>query len=239
MRRFLALSSAIALTVMMSSFTYAQDEMVVDPFPEITIGLDGSRNNTGDDLDGTFISGVTFDMPSEAFNVVEDERTGEDQLTITVVGATGFGNFSLDNRLGIVSGGLGINSGSGAPATDLPTNFDFALNESVTFAFNQDLFITEVDLNDSLIPNFNELFEVGGVEIDGSNSGDIFSFINPDRPEGLFVAAGDGVLFRALNGDGNIASLTVQIAPPAVPEPSTAVLLVSLGMIGVARRRRK
>ena len=187
-----------------------------------------------------FISGVTFDMPSQAFNVVEDERTGEDQLTITVVAATGFGNFSLDNRLGIVSGGLGINSGSGAPATDLPTNFDFALNESVTFAFNQDLFITEVDLNNSLIPNLGEVFEVGGIEIDGNNPGDIFDFTaDPNRPEGLFVAAGDGVLFRALAGSGNIESLTVQIAPPAVPEPSTAVLLVSLGMIVAARRRRK
>ena len=62
MRRFLALSSAIALTVMMSSFTYAQDEMVVDPFPEITIELGRRGGTTGDELDDTVISGVTFDL---------------------------------------------------------------------------------------------------------------------------------------------------------------------------------
>ena len=249
MRRFLALSSAIALTVMMSSFTYAQDEMVVDPFPEITIEL-GRRETrtiprtTGDELDDTVITGVTFDMPSQAFDVLEDERTGEDQLTITVVGGTGLvpgtelNNSAVGTRFAII--GFGINSGPGAPGTDLPADFDSALNESVTFAFNQDLFITAIDLNSSLLGgSIDESFEVGGIEIDGNNPGDIFDFTDdPDRPEGLFVAAGDGVLFRALAGSGNIDSLTVQIAPP-VPEPSTAVLLVSLGMIGVARRRRK
>ena len=259
MRRFLALSSAIALTVMMSSFTYAQDEMVVDPFPEITIELGRRGGTTGDELDDTVISGVTFDMPSQAFNVVEDERTGEDRLTITVVGGTGLPGTELNNSpvgtaFAII--GFGIDSATGTPGTDLPSNFDSALNESVTFAFNQDLFITAIDLNSSLLGfSIGESFEVGGIEIDGNNPGDIFDFTaDPDRPEGLFVAAGDGVLFRALNGSGNIDSLTVQIAPPpavpgpsptvpepspAVPEPSTAVLLVSLGMIGVARRRRK
>lgn len=254
MRRFLALSSAIALTVMMSSFTYAQEEMDVDSFPQITIDFSGS-GDTGDLLDGASISSVTFDTPLGPFNVPEDERTGEDQLTIAVVGATGFGAFSFDNTLGFISQGLGINSGAGAPTADNPTNFDSGLNESVTFAFNQDLFITAIDLNNSLIGvgSAPEFFEVGGIEIDGNNPGDIFSFINADSPDGLFVAAGDGVLFLPTAGSANIDTLTVQIATPpevpepspapepsaAVPEPSTAVLLVSLGMIGVARRRRK
>ena len=221
--------------------------MVVDPFPEITIEFFNRNGNTGDFLDNVGLEDPTFTTP-----VLEDLRIGDDQLTISVIGLTGFGTFNLN---GGTSGllGLGINS------TGLDNDFDFdaSINESVTFAFNQDLFITAVDLNNSLlgVGSNPESFEVGGIEIDGNNPPDIFDFTaDPDRPEGLFVAAGDGVLFRALNGSGNIDSLTVQIAPPpavpgpsptvpepspAVPEPSTAVLLVSLGMIGVARRRRK
>ena len=241
MRRFLALSSAIALTVMMSSFTYAQEEMDVNPFPEIEIVflnepgsfILNTSPSTGFNLNGIGIQDVTFTTP-----VTEDLRTGDDQLTISVIGLTGTGTFNLSaGTAGTL--GFGINS-SGSDAA-----FDFdALDESVTFGFNQDLYITAVDLNNSLIGigSNPESFEVGGIEIDGNNPGDIFDFTaDPDRPEGLFVAAGDGVLFRALAGTGNLDSLTVQIAspPPAVHEPSAAVLLVSLGMIGVARRRRK
>ena len=253
MRRFLALSSAIALTVMMSSFTYAQvetvgEEMVAESFPEITIEFRNLRDaTTGDELDNIGLQDLTFTTP-----VIEDLRIGDDQLTISVIGLTGSGDFNLDRGVPTTLG-LGINSSG----LDNAFDFDALLNESVTFAFNQDLFITAVDLNGSLFPSdigLAEFFEVGGIEINGDNPGDIFSFINADSPDGLFVAAGDGVLFRALAGSGNIDSLTVQIAPPpavpgpspevpepspAVPEPSTAVLLVSLGMIGVARRRRK
>ena len=196
---------------------------------------------------GSVTAGATF-------NVAEDLR---EQLTITVVDATGVGALTFANTLGVVSQGLGINSGG----LDLPTQFETQLNESVTFAFNEDLFITEIDLNSTLIGvgTFPEFFEVGGVLIDGNNPGDVFSFVSADSPDGLFVAAGDGVLFQPIgsaNGGAttaNIDSLTVQIASPppeptptptpspspAVPEPSAAVLLVSLGMIGVARRRRK
>ena len=241
MRRFLALSSAIALTVMMSSCTYAQVEGGVDSFPEITIEFtngNGPNNglNTGSDLIGIGSqSNLPFTTP-----VDEDERTGDDQLTISVIALSGSGTFNLSR--GVVGTlGFGIDSSGSDSAFD----FDAANNESVTFAFNQDLFITQVDLNSSLTPGSNtETFEVGGIELNGAtgNFPDIFNLINDDSPNGLFVAAGDGVLFRALNGTGNLDSLTVQIAPPAVsavPEPSTAVLLVSLGMIGVARRRRK
>ena len=253
MRRFLALSSAIALTVMMSSFTYAQEEeMDVDPFPEIEIVflnepgsfVLGTSPSTGFNLNGVGIQDPAFTIP-----VVEDLRTGDDQLTISVIGLVGDGPSIL---AGGTAGTLGF--GINSTGSDAAFDFDaFPFNESVTFAFNQDLFITEVDLNSSLIGGGSnpESFEIGGIVIDGNNPGDVFSFINADSPEGLFVAADDGVLFQALVGTGNLESLTVQIAPPPevpepspspavpVPEPSTAVLLVSLGMIGVARRRRK
>ena len=230
MRRFLALSSAIALTVMMSSFTYAQDEMVVDPFPEIQIELFNRNGNTGDDLDNIGLQDPVFTT-----SVVEDLRIGDDQLTISVIGLTGTGTFNLN---GGTSGllGFGINSSG----LDNAFDFDATFGESVTFAFNQDLFITEIDLNSTLAGGLGDAFEVGGVAITDADtpSSDIFSFINADSPDGLFVAAGDGVLLQATGGSVQLDSLTVQIAPP-VPEPSTAVLLVSLGMIGVARRRRK
>ena len=232
MRRFLALSSAIALTVvMMSSFTYAQgEEMVVDPFPEITIELFNRNGNTGDDLDNVGLEDPVFTTP-----VVEDLRIGDDQLTISVIGLTGTGTFNLNGGTAALLG-FGINSSG----LDNAFDFDAAFGESVTFAFNQDLFITEIDLNSTLAGGLGDAFEVGGVAITDADtpSSDIFSFINADSPDGLFVAAGDGVLLQATGGSVQLDSLTVQIAPP-VPEPSTAVLLVSLGMIGVARRRRK
>ena len=220
--------------------------MVVDPFPEITIVLlndPGSPTANRPPTTGHELDNVVLEDPFVTTPVLEDLRIGDDQLTISVIGLTGAGTFNLN---GGTSGtlGFGINSNGSMFGFDNSFDFDAApFNESVTFAFNQDLFITAIDLNGSLLTggSLNESFEVGGVEIGGNiDPNDIFDFTaDPDRPEGLFVAAGDGVLFRPIVGSGNIASLTVQIAPPAVPEPSTAVLLVSLGMIGVARRRRK
>ena len=184
--------------------------MVADPFPEITIEFFNRDGNTGDLLDNVVLEDPTFTTP-----VLEDLRIGDDQLTISVIGLTGAGTFNLN---GGTSGqlGFGINSNGSAFGFDNSFDFDgFPFNESVTFAFNQDLFITAIDLNGSLSGLLGDAFEVGGVIINDSDTptSDIFSFINADadRPEGLFVAAGDGVLFRALSGSVNIDSLTVQI----------------------------
>ena len=79
MRRFLALSSAIALTVMMSSFTYAQgEEMVVDPFPEITIVLlndPGSPTANRPPTTGHELDNVVLEDPFVTTPVLEDLRT--------------------------------------------------------------------------------------------------------------------------------------------------------------------
>ena len=147
MRRIiLTLSGAIALTAMMSSATHAQ----------IQIELFNRSGNTGAVLDGV----NSFDLPYTT-PVLEDTRTGPDQLTLSVTGLTGTGAFDLN---GGTSGTLGF----GINSSGLDNAFDFEadLNESVTFAFNQDLFITEIDLNRTLAETLGDVFEVGSVIIE-------------------------------------------------------------------------
>ena len=196
MRRILTLSIAIALAAMMSSATYAQT---------IQIDLLGS---TGAALDEVNSGDLPFTTP-----VLEDTRTGPDQLTLSVIGLTGTGAFDL-NR-GANGNGFGINSFG---ILDSAFSIDAGSDESVTFAFNQDLFITEIDLIRSLVDG--DEFEVGGVTItDADTPPTAFSFINAGagRPDGLFVAAGDGVFLQATAGSASLDSLTVQIvAGPGV-----------------------
>ena len=197
--RKLILSNAIVLSVVMSSATYAD----ISGSLEIQIEFNDS-GETGADLDNVDSSDLPFTTP-----VVEDTRTGDDQLTISVIGLTGTGDFFLDRGTAAILN-FGINSSGQDNAFDFDANF----GESVTFAFNQDVYITEIDLDRTLFGGLGDVFEVGGVTINDSDTpaSDIFSFIDADNPHGLFVAAGDGVLLQATGGSVQLASLTVQIA---------------------------
>ena len=131
MRRKMICSSAIALTTLMSSIGYSQDLL------RIEIDFRSGFNETGSLLDDTGLSGVPVTVP-----VLEDEREGDAQLTISVPTFSGLDNPTLNGSASEALG-FGINSGG---FNDGFAAFDSDFNESATIVFNQDLFIEEIDL---------------------------------------------------------------------------------------------
>ena len=249
MRRILSLSSVIALTVMMSSFSYGQ----IIEFSFEDRGLSSIGTATfGDQIEDVLLS----ELPSVPISLNADTgnsslSTSGDQgdartvpLEITAIAGTGTGPGAHINAS---SGDFGIDS----DGSDTSTAFDADFDESLTLAFSEDLFLRELDTN-SLFTT--DLFSV---QVDGSDAiiigfGDTagtsgeFTFTGDATPSGgsgLFVAAGTGVEFRATNGTVSLDNLVVEIAPPAeatavVPEPSSMLGLMGLaGLLAVKRRR--
>jgi len=144
-------------------------------------------------------------------------------MTVSALGADGNNetvNASADS--------LGINA-QGNDATD---EFDSALNEFVTFHFDQDVTVSQLDF-----VNFDaaETFDFAGVTINNvdltDGTTDIFDFTTP-----LAIAANTDFTLQATAGTIGIAAFDVSVA--AVPEPSTLGLL-GLGAFVAFRRRRK
>ena len=201
--RKLILSNAILLSVVMSSFSCAQDS------PSIEINLRSGFFDTGRALDRMPLSAVPLSVA-----VAEDEREGDEQLTLTVNSFTSSSSNPLLDTAASNTLGFGVNSG-GFSVNDSSTSFDANFDESVVFSFSQDLFIQAVDLESlSGVGFFNDEFQVGEILINDSQTGsnDVFSFINSDNPSGLFVSAGETVLFRANDGAVALQTITVQIA---------------------------
>ena len=156
-------------------------------------------------------------------------------LTITTVGS------SLD-PLAVINGttnnGIGINSdvnANPAVANEEPSQLDVTFDETLTFTFNQDVTITDVEFfgisND---PLFNESVSFAGQTLLGSSLGssDVFSFAPT-----LFIPANSAIIFEEISGDGvALENFTIEFA--GVPEPGSLAMLGISGCLMFARRRR-
>ena len=244
MRRILSLSSVIALTVMMSSFSYA--DVIEFSFEDRgSSAISGASTETfGSQLENTLLSDlpVTITLNPDTGN--SPDATSTDQgdarlvpLQITAIAGTGTGAGAHFNGSTLE---FGIDSDGSDSSSRLDANFD----ESFTLSFSEDLFLRELDLN-SLAGS-----DVFSIQVDGSSpiliangdadSSDRFDFSGGTAPSGtpgLFIAAGTGVEFRATAGSVGLDNLVLEIAP-AVPEPSSMLALMGLaGLLAVKRRR--
>ena len=147
MRYNLIWSSAIALSLIITSLSHAQ---------VIEIDFRSGFNETGRSIDDSTLANPPFSVP-----VLEDERTGAAQLMLTVNGFTGGEGAEIQaSPSGVL--GLGIHSEEN---NDEFFSFDAVLNESLTISFSQDLFIQELDLAGLLTPS-PEQFTVNDIVID-------------------------------------------------------------------------
>ena len=193
MRYNLIWSSAIALSLIITSLSYAQT---------IEIDFRSGINETGRSLDNASLGSVPFSVP-----VLEDERTDGEQLMLTVNGFTGGLGAEIQASSNNILG-LGIHSFDDIDEFFL---FDAILNESLTISFSQDLYIQEIDLG-SLFGFDNEQFTVNDIVINDAdaNSRDEFSFVTDTDPDGMFLPAGETLRLAATSGSVNIQGLTVQ-----------------------------
>ena len=243
MRRILSLSSVIALTVMMSNFSYADViEFSFEDRGSPTLGTETFGSQIRDALLSDLPETITLNPDTGNSPDATSENTGDERippLQISVIAGTGTGAGAHINasttEFGIDSEGTG----------DSNTRFDAGLNESLTFSFSEDLFLREIDFSSlSGADRFS-------IQVDGS-SATIIAFGNtsgfsgeftftgdttPSGESGLFVAAGTGVEFRATVGSVGLDNLIVEIAA-TVPEPSSMLALMGLaGLLAVKRRR--
>ena len=216
MRYNLIWSCAIALSLITTSLSYAQ---------VIEIDFRSGFNETGRSIDNSTLGGVVVDPDAEVIErtgipfsvpVLEDERTGAEQLMLTVNGFTG-GEGAEIQASASASLGLGINSDG---IDDSFFAFDADFNESLTISFSQDLFIQEVDLVGLDAIDEAEEFRFGDILIADpppSSTADVTSLITNDDPDGMFLEAGETLLLEATVGSVGIQGITVQIATDDIP----------------------
>jgi len=177
-------------------------------------------------LDNTMVTGDALDELDlddllTAAATVPTEIPG---LSLTV---EGIGSSADTFDLNSTGTSLGVNS-DGDADTDA---FEAAFAESVTFSFNQDVTISQLDFAGFAA---GDVFEFAGVSItngDLSNgTTDVFDFATP-----LALAAGQSFTLTATSGTVGIEGIHTT---PAVPEPTSAVLLGLAGLGLCVRRRR-
>jgi len=245
MRRFLSLSSVIALTVMMSSLSYAQ---VV----ELDLNFRDQGNSIGDeierlvnalpgDIDGfDTLSPIDFLLDDEGDVLTDADILGgtEPSVVLSLLGIS-----SNDTGATVVNAGISgfaINSAPGLSGGDSSTAQDSVLEEQFTISFDSDIEITAVDFG---VFDPGERFQVGDTIFEESdiNSSDVADLsLAP-----IFVAADTPILFAPLNtlSGGNssiqLQDVTINVLPStAVPEPSSMLGLMGLaGLLAVKRRR--
>lgn len=154
-------------------------------------------------------------------------------VTITTIGSSVDPNAVVN---GTTNNGIGINSDVNffdpPAANEEAAQLDSAFDESLTFTFNQDVTITEVEffsLSDD--PLLAESVSFAGqtlLGVDGAAS-DVFTF-----SPGLFIPANDPIVFFEISGNGTaLETFTI-----VVPEPSSLAMLGISGCLMFARRRR-
>lgn len=168
-------------------------------------------------------AGVIFDLRGQA--AVFDGKTS----ALFSVGGIEASFVASGGDLNSNAGQFGINAaGSGDDADAIDPG------ESLSVSFNQDVFLTRLDLEDftgseqmNLTIGLNST-----VTLNNSDTDDVFTF-----GSNHFVAQGQSVLFEPSIGDFGIATFTVA----AVPEPRTfcVTLLVILAFLGPAFRRNR
>ena len=159
MRSNLIWSSAIALSLVISSFGYAQ---------EVVIDFTNSAGASG--TTGELLNGITLpSLPSAAIDVPEAAEFG---LTLTVQSGTSISETPTPTLFSNADS-LGISSNGGNP-----DQLDSAQQETIVISFNRSIVIESVDFN-SLFGS--DLFTVGtqvDITSEQVDDDDVFTFPN-------------------------------------------------------------
>ena len=159
MRSNLIWSSAIALSLVISSFGYAQ---------EVVIDFTNSAGASG--TTGELLNGITLpSLPSAAIDVPEAAEFG---LTLTVQSGTSISEMPTPTLFSN-AGSLGISSNGGNS-----NQFDSGQQETIVISFNRSIVIESVDFN-SLFGS--DLFTVGtqvDITSEQVDDDDVFTFPN-------------------------------------------------------------
>ena len=246
MRRNFIWSSAIALTVAMSSFSYA--DVIEFSFEDRGSSfITPSTETFGSQIENTELAGLVANPVTITLNPdtggspdATSGDTGDARLVplqITAIAGTGTGATAHFNggstEFGIDS--IGANP-IGGTASDSSTRLDADFDESFTLSFSEDLFFREIDLT-SLSGSDVFSIQVAGsspilIANGDADTSDRFDFSGGTAPSGtpgLFIAAGTGVEFRATVGSVGLDNLVLEIAPVAqVPEPSSMLSLIHI-----------
>ena len=254
MPRILTLSSALALTLMMSSFSYSD---VIEFSFEDRGSPTFNTETFGSQIENTELAGLAANPVTITLNedtgFSSDSTSGDqgdarpigERLQITVIAGTGTGADAHFNggtlEFGIDSSGA---NPTGGTASDSTTRLDADFDESFTLSFNQSLFFRELDLNGlsageefSIQVAGSSPIIIGNGDADTQDRFDFSGGTAPSGTAGLFISAGTGVTFRATAGSVGLDNLVLEIAP--VPEPGSLLGLMGLaGLFAVKRRRR-
>lgn len=163
------------------------------------------------------------DLGTAAATVAVTEIPG---LNLTVVGINSDAPTTSPD-VNVTGTSLGINAGGDAD-TDA---FESAFGQSVTFQFDQDVEISQLDFTTFTA---GETFVFGGVTINNGDlsngTTDVYDFSTP-----LAIAANTPFTLEATAGTIGIEAFDVTVA---VPEPSTLAILGIGCLAGMTRRRK-
>ena len=108
--------------------------------------------------------------------------------------------------------------------------FRESTSDSITFSFDQAVEITEVSFSSV---SGTEMFSFAGANFGETANGVTIA------PISVSLAADQPFTVAAVAGNTGFQNIDVTVTGAAIPEPSSAALLGLLGLVGVARRRRR